>query len=240
MYQPRYTITELLLARISEAEGFRSKIQAAPIQVAWLESIRLDALVRRAHFSTAIEGNPLTLPEVAALVGTKQTSAKDRARKEVLNYFAALRWIARQPQGNQITVESILKLHRLLMSGLLPSSQTGAFKRSRHVIMSAGRVVYEPPGPAAAAPGAEALAHGWSAPPTLPTPSSPPPAPTMSSLDCTHSLTTTAARHEPWRPGCCIAGVLTPSICLPWTSTSRRITKAIIRRSNGFAQKAKI
>ena len=67
MYQPKYTITDILLARISEAETLRTKILTAPVQVAWLESIRLDALVRRAHFSTAIEGNPLTLPEVEAL-----------------------------------------------------------------------------------------------------------------------------------------------------------------------------
>jgi Fic family protein len=157
MYQPKYTITEILLARISEAEVFRTKIGAAPVQVAWLESIRLDALVRRAHFSTAIEGNPLTLPEVEALAGAKQVSATDRTEREVLNYFAALRWIARQPQGKSITVDGILRLHRLLTTGLLPSPQVGVFKRSRNVIMSAGRVVYEPPGPAAAAPGTEAF-----------------------------------------------------------------------------------
>jgi Fic family protein len=157
MYQPRYAITERLLGRISEAEALRTRIVTATVQVAWLESIRLDVLVRRAHFSTAIEGNPLTLPEVEALTGSKPVPAPDRARREVLNYFAALRWIARQPQERRITVDRILGLHRLLMAGLLPSNQVGAFKRSRNVIMSVGRVVYEPPGPGAAAPGSEAL-----------------------------------------------------------------------------------
>ncbi len=159
MYQPKYAITGTLLARIGDAEALRAKVQAAPVQVAWLESIRLDTLVRRAHFSTAIEGNPLTLPEVEALAGAKQASTTDRARREVLNYFAALRWIARRPQGQPITMDGILRLHRLLMTGLLSVGQVGAFKRSRNVIMSAGRVVYEPPGPGAAAPGTEALAQ---------------------------------------------------------------------------------
>lgn len=157
MYQPKHAITGILLARISEAEGLRTKIEVAPVQVAWLESIRLDALVRQAHFSTAIEGNPLTLPEVEVLAGAKQVSATDRAKREVLNYFAALRWVARQPQRRRITVDGVLQLHRLLMTGLLLSPQVGVFKRSRNVIMSAGRVVYEPPGPGAAAPGTEAL-----------------------------------------------------------------------------------
>ncbi len=157
MYQPRYTITPLLLERISEAEALRTRIVTAPVQVTWLESIRLDALVRRAHFSTAIEGNPLTLPEVEALAGSQSIPSADRAQREVLNYFAALRWIAKQPQERRITVGSILRLHRLLMAGLLPASQVGMFKRSRNVIMSAGRVVYEPPGPGAAGPGSEAF-----------------------------------------------------------------------------------
>src|SRR3990167_6008122 len=97
MYHPDYTITETLLARISEAEMLRTKIQAAPVRVAWQEAIRLESLVRRAHFSTAIEGNPLTLPEVEALAGVKKVEVKDRAQREVLNYLAVLRWIARQP-----------------------------------------------------------------------------------------------------------------------------------------------
>ncbi len=157
MYQPLFQITELLLARISEAETLRMKIQLAPVQVAWLESIRWDALVRRAHFSTAIEGNPLTLPEVEALAGMTRVPAPNRAKREVLNYFAALRFLARQSQQRRITVAGILRLHRLVTAGLLPPSQVGAFKRSRNVIMSAGRVVYEPPGPGAAGPGTEAL-----------------------------------------------------------------------------------
>ena len=119
MYQPHYTITDTLLARISEAEILRTRIQTAPVQVAWLEGIRLEALVRRAHFSTAIEGNPLTLPEVEALAGSKKVDVKDRTKREVLNYLAALRWVARQPENTPVTEAAVLKLHRIIMAGLL-------------------------------------------------------------------------------------------------------------------------
>src|SRR3990167_4901202 len=157
MYRPRYTITETLLGRISEAEALRTTIVTAPVQVAWLESIRLDALVRRAHFSTAIEGNPLTLPEVEALAGAKQVAGKDRAKREDLNYLAVLRWIAKQPQRAPVTEATVLKLHRMIAAGLLEPRFVGAYKRSSNVIMSAGRVVYRPPGPEAAKPGTRAL-----------------------------------------------------------------------------------
>jgi len=143
MYQPQYTITETLLARISEAERLRTKIQTAPVQVAWLETIRLESLVRRAHFSTAIEGNPLTLPEVEALASAKQVDVTDRAKREVLNYLAALRWIARQPENAPVIETAVLTLHRIITSA--------------NVIMSAGQVVYRPPGPQAAKPETRAL-----------------------------------------------------------------------------------
>lgn len=156
-YQPRYTITDTLLARISEAETLRTKIRTAPVQVAWLERLRLDTLVRRAHFSTAIEGNPLTLPEVEELVGLKRLDEKDRAKREVLNYLASLRWIAKQPEDTPITETAVLKLHRMLMAGLLSPKQVGVYKTSPNVIMSAGRVVYRPPGPKTAQPGTQAL-----------------------------------------------------------------------------------
>jgi len=157
MYHPDYTITETLLARISEAEMLRTKIQAAPVQVAWLEAIRLESLVRRAHFSTAIEGNPLTLPEVEALAAAKQVEVKDRAKREVLNYLAALRWIARQPEHAPVTEAAVLKLHRIITAGLLEPTLVGAYKISANVIMSAGQVVYRPPGPQAVKPGTRAL-----------------------------------------------------------------------------------
>ncbi|MDP3723328.1 MAG: Fic family protein [Candidatus Omnitrophota bacterium] len=157
MYQPQYTITDTLLARISEAERLRTKMQTTPVQVAWLERIRLESLVRRAHFSTAIEGNPLTLPEVEALASAKQVEVTDRAKREVLNYLAALRWIARQPENTPVTETAVLRLHRIIMTGLLEPRLVGAYKVSANVIMSAGQVVYRPPGPQAATPGTRAL-----------------------------------------------------------------------------------
>ena len=157
MYQPRYTITETLLGRISEAETLRTRIVTAPVQVAWLESIRLETLVRRAHFSTAIEGNPLTLPEVEALTGSQQVNVKDKAKREVLNYLATLRWIAKQSENSPVTEAGVLRLHRILMNGLLESKQMGMYKSSPNVIMSAGRVVYRPPAPKFARPGTRTL-----------------------------------------------------------------------------------
>jgi hypothetical protein len=96
MYLPRYQITETLLGLTGEAEALRTRILTSRVDVPWLEQIRFDTLARRAHFSTAIEGNPLTLPEVEALARGRRAAVKDRARREVVNYLATLRWLARQ------------------------------------------------------------------------------------------------------------------------------------------------
>jgi len=241
MYQPNYTITDTLLARISEAEALRTKIQTAPVQVAWLETIRLEALVRRAHFSTAIEGNPLTLPEVEALAGAKKVELEDRAKREVLNYLAALRWIARQSAKTPVTETAVLKLHRIIVAGLLEPKVVGAYKVSANVIMSAGQVVYRPPGPHAAKSGTRALVQ-W-----------------LEGLGrATHPIATSACAHYeiarlhpfqdsngrvgwpgPWLPGCSITEDSILTTCLRWINTSRRITKDITRPSSGFAKKAK-
>ena len=142
---------------IAEAEVVKVQIVKAPVELTWLEKIRLEAMIRRAHFSTAIEGNPLTLPQVEALAQGKPVLAAEKAKREVLNYLASLRWIAKLPPETPITESSLLRLHRLLTAGLLPEIQAGHYKIQQNVIMSRGKVVYTPPGPREARPLTQAL-----------------------------------------------------------------------------------
>ncbi|MCH7762078.1 Fic family protein [candidate division TA06 bacterium] len=151
-YLPQYQITDRLLAIIAETETLKARIVRASVDVAWLEKVRLEAMIRRAHFSTAIEGNPLTLPEVEALAQGKPISASDKAKREVLNYLATLKWIARLSPETSITEERLLRLHAFLTSGLMPRREVGQYKSRQNVIMSRGKVVYTPPGPKEARP----------------------------------------------------------------------------------------
>ena len=156
-YRPAYQITDAVLDLITEAESLRVQIAKAPIEVAWLEKVRLEVMAKRAHFSTAIEGNPLTLPEVEALAQGRLISAGDKAKREVLNYLASLRWIARLSPETPITESRFLRLHHLLTSGLLPKGQVGCYKSKQNVIVSRGKVVYTPPPPKEARPLTQAL-----------------------------------------------------------------------------------
>src|SRR5260370_42275667 len=94
-YHPKFERSAGLVKNLTEAYGMKSWIDQQALDVSWIASSQREAVIRLAHYSTRIEGNPLTLPEVAALAEGKDIPVEERAKKEVMNYFAALRWIWR-------------------------------------------------------------------------------------------------------------------------------------------------
>lgn len=154
---PKYEITNTLLGIISETEALRSWLSISKIDIPWLETMRFETLIKRAHFSTAIEGNPLTLSEVKALALGKDIHVEEKAKREVLNYFAALKWIEGLSPETTITEKGLLHLHKLLVKGLLPQDEAGRWKNKQNYIVSRGKIIYTPPGPKEAGPLTRAL-----------------------------------------------------------------------------------
>src|SRR5712691_12295222 len=142
-YQPRFTITAHLLAITEEIAAFREKILAATVQVPWIPTLQKDARVRNTHSSTAIEGNPLTLEQVRLLEeGQPLPTEPQRAKREVLNYLAGLRFIEQRAKKKTITHEDVLKLHAIIASDVMDQGQTG---RYRDIRVRVGK--YLPPAP---------------------------------------------------------------------------------------------
>src|SRR5476651_2225166 len=93
-YEPHFVISPSLLSTVEEIARLRQRIQDASVQLAWIPALQKDSRNRNAHASTAIEGNPLTLEQVRALEEGREPAASDgRSRREVLNYFAGLRYV---------------------------------------------------------------------------------------------------------------------------------------------------
>src|SRR2546421_7055452 len=113
-YQPQFTITAALLARVENIAALRERIQNATVQVPWIPALQKDTRVRNAHSSTAIEGNPMTLEEVRALEEGRMVAASTRARREGLNYFAALRHVEKQAAKERLAHEDIFRLHAII------------------------------------------------------------------------------------------------------------------------------
>lgn len=130
-YEPRFTVTPLLLRRVEEIAALRQRILGASVQLAWLPALQKDTRTRNAHASTAIEGNPLTLAEVRALADGEEPAAAPRWRREVVNYFAGLRYLERNASARKVTDAHVLKLHALLASGVMDQGDAGEYRRIR-------------------------------------------------------------------------------------------------------------
>ncbi|OGR91310.1 MAG: hypothetical protein A2V88_04825 [Elusimicrobia bacterium RBG_16_66_12] len=148
MYRPKLQISPDLLRLLTDATELKSWIAQAVLDVPWLPALQRDTAARLAHSSTAIEGNPLALPEVEALARGETTGAANQAAQEVKNYLSAMRWIWSRESGSAITEKDLLHLHSLLTLKLLPPEQSGRYKaKANRVVDPKGRTVYTPPGP---------------------------------------------------------------------------------------------
>lgn len=131
-YQPHYTITPRLLRRIEEIAALREKMLAATVQVSWIPALQKDSRLRNAHSSTAIEGNPLTLEQVRGLEeGRELPAVTERVKREVLNYFAGLRFVEKNLKKSPLTHEDVLKLHKIIAGGgVMDQGTSGRYRTS--------------------------------------------------------------------------------------------------------------
>ncbi len=129
-FSPQFTVSARLLRQLETVADLRAKIAAATIQVTWTPQLQKDSRQRGAHASTAIEGNPLTLAEVRALEGGATLPVHaERSRREVLNYFAGLRWVEKRAcQKKPVTHEDLLRLHSLLAAAVMDQGEAGRYR----------------------------------------------------------------------------------------------------------------
>jgi len=126
---PRFHISPHLIKIIEEISSYRQRIVAATVQVPWIPVLQRDARTRTTHSSTAIEGNPLTLEEVRALEeGRPVPEAGGRARQEILNQLAALRFVEKNQQKKTITSGDLFRLHKLIASGVMDQGVAGQYR----------------------------------------------------------------------------------------------------------------
>jgi Fic family protein len=142
-YQPQFAITPALLSRVEKIAALRERILTAAVQVQWIPALQKDTRTRNTHSSTAIEGNPLTLEQVRAVEeGRELPAVALRARREVINYFAGLRFVEKNAAKSLLTHDDMLALHRIIGGEVMDQ---GAAGRYRTIHVRVGR--YSPPPP---------------------------------------------------------------------------------------------
>ena len=142
-YEPQFTITPALLARVEQIAALRERILAATVEVPWIPALQKDTRTRNTHSSTAIEGNPLTLEQVRAVEeGREIPAVTTRAKREVVNYFAALRFVEKNSTKKTVSHEDVLRLHKIMAGDVMDQGTAG---RYRTIAVRVGRYVPPPP-----------------------------------------------------------------------------------------------
>lgn len=129
MFQPKYTITNKLLANVKQIGQLVSNLNERRFPQVVLFELERIAREVSAHASTSIEGNPLPLTDVKRLL--KQTPAHIRdTEREVLNYNEALLALKKQVDVGMQSLEEkqILTIHAMVTKELLPASTSGVLR----------------------------------------------------------------------------------------------------------------
>jgi Fic family protein len=147
MFAPNFAISPRLSQALLLIESLRLQIQGAHVSGALLASLRQTALLASTHFSTFIEGNRLTLPEVAAVNRGEKILGLNRDETEVRNHFKAVEHMERLAERLvPLSEEEIQTVHGLVLDGRLHATP---YRNQQNVIRDSGsgRIVYLPPEP---------------------------------------------------------------------------------------------
>lgn len=114
---------------VESIAALRERIAGATVELSWVPAMQKDARTRNVHASTAIEGNPLTLEQVLALEeGRELADPVGRSQREVLNYFAGLRYVEKQAGKKVIRHDDVFELHRILAQGVMDQGEAGRYR----------------------------------------------------------------------------------------------------------------
>ena len=148
MFQPRYAITNRLLANIKRVDMLVNELNNRRFPHIVLLELERTAREVSTYASTSIEGNPLPLTEVKKILKIKPSHIRD-SEKEVLNYNQALQDLnTKLSEGEvKLSLDFILKIQEQVMEGLLPKFETGRLRKKPVAVNDprTGQPVYLPP-----------------------------------------------------------------------------------------------
>ena len=148
MFNPRYTITDRILANIKRINTVVNQLNHRRFPNVVLIELEKVARAVSSHASASIEGNPLPLTEVKKILKSRPAHIRD-SEKEVLNCDQALQDLnKRLEQGNiRLSLGLILKIQRQVTLGLLPKFESGK-PREKQVVVNdpkTKQIVFLPP-----------------------------------------------------------------------------------------------
>jgi Fic family protein len=150
-YHPIFDYTDEIVQSIEQLAKMQGELQGFRRSIQNELSIHSLANIDAVHYSTKIEGNLLTLQQVTqALAGQLKKSQVKHHRdlKEILNYAKARSFLFQRAENHsRLDIELILKIHQILLQGIVAGKLKGFLRTDQNVIRNAdsNSIVYFPP-----------------------------------------------------------------------------------------------
>lgn len=129
MFEPNYIISPTILTRIAEIAEIKAAVERSRVLPLNEVQLRRQAILRMAHTSTSIEGNKLAEFEVGKILEGKTVKATQKDILEVENYYQALKLLDElSKRKSNLTMDEILRLHKVVIRGLAEKDKIGKFR----------------------------------------------------------------------------------------------------------------
>ena len=151
MFKPVYTISDEVANKLSQIAEVKAMVECSNLLPAREAFLRRAAVIKMAHSSTSIEGNPLDEFQVKQIAVGKRVAAQADEIKEVENYLFALGKIDSLAEENKtFDVKEILCVHKMVMEGLIDNEKIGHFRNKPVYIVNvlpnnSEQLAYTPP-----------------------------------------------------------------------------------------------
>ncbi len=146
-YKPPLVIKDSMIALVSEISEEIGRISILQEGHVVTPHLRRKNRIRTIHSSLAIENNTLSIDQVTAIIDGKRVLGNPNEIREVRNAYDAYELML---DLNPLSVDDLLKAHRLMMAGLIPES--GKFRTSGVGVFNGQKVIHMAP-PAEFVPG---------------------------------------------------------------------------------------
>lgn len=133
MYEPKFSLTPLIVTHIASIERLYGQLLGERLIPSLSLKLTQENRILATHYSTSIEGNPLSPREVTNIL-LDDTIPTTKSEREVKNYFDALNYVSvaaqkKEPFSNQL----VLELHKRVMKDI-DLKRPGQFRTSGVVV----------------------------------------------------------------------------------------------------------
>ncbi len=140
----RYKISNKTRDLLLELKALKIVFDKLPVLPHIEERLRRESLLRSSLFSARIEGNPLTIQQVALLSPSEQRASLKKL--EVFNLLRAYKYVYFGKTPQKVSLKLVKKLHQLVMNKI--RSGTGKLRQEPWAIFNqAGVAIYVAPPP---------------------------------------------------------------------------------------------